>query len=69
MITLMSFAEMELTTFVAGSIPIARAPIVAEVPLLAAAPGSLDDLVALGCHLLPDAPAAPPAATRRHGHR
>lgn len=48
---------------------IARAPIVAEVPLLAAAPGSLDDLVALGCHLLPDAPAAPPAATRRHGHR
>jgi hypothetical protein len=48
---------------------VARAPIVAEVPLLAAAPGSLDDLVALGCHLLPDAPAAPPAATRRHGHR
>jgi anion-transporting ArsA/GET3 family ATPase len=42
----------------------ARAPIVAEVPLLATAPSSLDDLVDLGHHL---APTAAPRSTSGHG--
>jgi len=45
----------------------AKAPIVAEVPLLATGPGSLDELVALGRHLVPEAPSAQPNTTRDHG--
>jgi len=37
---------------------IANAPVLAEVPLLASAPGSLDELLALGAHLFPREPAS-----------
>ena len=40
----------------------ARAPVLAEVPLLSADPGSLADLASIGTHLFPGAPhAAAPA--------
>jgi anion-transporting ArsA/GET3 family ATPase len=45
---------------------VAKAPIVAEVPLLATAPASLDELAALARHLVPP-PAPDVAATRGHG--
>lgn len=45
----------------------AGAPVVAEVPLLASPPGSLDDLVALGAYLRPPAPAGEPQARERQG--
>lgn len=40
----------------------ARAPLLAEVPLLATAPGSLDDLADLARHLFPDAGETPASA-------
>jgi hypothetical protein len=46
---------------------IARAPIVAEVPLLAAAPAALDELVALGRHLLGSGPAGAGEPMRGQG--
>jgi anion-transporting ArsA/GET3 family ATPase len=39
---------------VAPLLATARAPLLAEVPLLASAPGSLDDLTVIGRHLFPD---------------
>jgi len=46
---------------------IARAPIVAEVPLLAAPPAALDELVALGRHLTSPAGATGTEPLRGHG--
>jgi anion-transporting ArsA/GET3 family ATPase len=45
----------------------AGAPVVAEVPLLASAPASLDELADLGRHLVPPGPATTARPTRGHG--
>jgi anion-transporting ArsA/GET3 family ATPase len=60
---LQTFARRQRATL-APLLATARAPVVAEVPLLATAPASLDELTALGRLLVPE-PA--PAPARGHG--